>query len=113
VRTDPTQESAMSPIPSAIPSIDRPVAAAPRPAATLRLACAAAALATTATLAAALLGSWHASSPPLWLAATPEVMAEVARCEQLAGFERQMSCKQEIVAARLPVEAQWVRLARH
>jgi hypothetical protein len=41
------------------------------------------------------------------------VLAEVAQCERLSGFERQTRCKEEIVAARLPVEAQWVRLARH
>ena len=78
-----------------------------------RALCAAAALATTATLATTLLGAWYRSSPPLWLAATPELLAEVARCEQLAGFDSRTRCKEEIVAARLPVEAQWVRVARH
>jgi hypothetical protein len=43
-----------------------------------RLLCAAAALCTTGALAAVLLSAWHHQADPLWLAATPEVLADVA-----------------------------------
>jgi hypothetical protein len=43
-----------------------------------RLLCAAAALCTTGALAAVLLSAWHHQADLLWLAATPEVLADVA-----------------------------------
>ena len=65
-----------------------------------RLLGAAAALCTTAAIAAALLAGWEHAADPVWLAATPEVLAEVAACDREATrFERDL-CKQTLVAAR-------------
>lgn len=69
-----------------------------------RLLCAAAALCTTGALAALLLAAWHHQADPLWLAATPEVLADVAACDAEASRAARASCKQGIVAARAPSE---------
>ena len=67
-----------------------------------RLLCAALALVTTSALAAVLLAGWHHASEPLWLAASPEVMAEVAACESKHDRIERVRCKQGVVAARAP-----------
>lgn len=70
-----------------------------------RLLCAAAAVCTTGALAGMLLSAWHHRADPLWLAATPDVLADVAACDaELARAERER-CKQGIVAARAPSES--------
>ena len=70
----------------------------------LRLLGAAAALCTTSAIAAALLAGWQHAADPVWLAATPEVLADVAACDaELSRAERER-CKQCIVAARAPSE---------
>lgn len=69
-----------------------------------RLLCAAAALCSTSALAAVLLSAWHHQADPLWLAATPEVLTDVAACDAEASRAARESCKQGIVAARAPSE---------
>lgn len=76
-----------------------------------RLLCAAAALCTTGALAAVLLSAWHHQADPVWLAATPEVLADVAACDaELLRAERER-CKQGIVAARAPSETRTYPMA--
>ena len=70
----------------------------------LRLLGAAAALCTTSAIAAALLASWQHKADPVWLAATPEVLAEVAVCDREATRIERDLCKQVIVASRMPSE---------
>jgi len=70
-----------------------------------RLLCVAAAVCTTGALAGALLSAWHHQADPVWLAATPEVLADVAACDaELSRAERER-CKQGVVAARAPSES--------
>lgn len=69
-----------------------------------RLLCAAAALCTTGALAAVLLSAWHHQADPVWLAATPEVLADVAACDAEASRTARESCKQGVVSARAPSE---------
>jgi hypothetical protein len=66
----------------------------------LRLLGAAAALCTTSAIAAALLAGWQHAADPVWLAATPEVLAEVAACDGEATRLDRDLCKQALVAAR-------------
>lgn len=76
-----------------------------------RLLCAAAALCTTGALAAMLLAAWQHQADPVWLAATPEVLADVAACDaELSRAERER-CKQGIVAARAPSESRTYPMA--
>lgn len=65
-----------------------------------RLFCAAAALVTTCALAAILLAGWQHQAEPVWLAATPEVLAEVAACDSERDRLQRVRCKQGLVAAR-------------
>lgn len=76
-----------------------------------RLLCASAALCTTGALAAVMLSAWHRQADPLWLAATPEVLADVAACEGEASRTARESCKQGIVAARAPSETRTYPMA--
>lgn len=69
-----------------------------------RLLCAAAALCATGAMAALLLSAWQHQADPLWLAATPEVLADVAACDAETSRAERDSCKQSIVAARAPSE---------
>jgi hypothetical protein len=70
-----------------------------------RLLCAAAALCTAGALVAVLLSAWQHQADPLWLAATPEVLADVAACDAEPSRAERESCKQGIVAARAPSES--------
>jgi hypothetical protein len=76
-----------------------------------RLAVAAAAVAVTLLLGVGLLGAFHHASPPQWLAARPDRLADLARCDahpQRAARER---CRQQTaLRQRGPAEAA-VRLA--
>ena len=76
-----------------------------------RLLCAAAALCTTGALAAVLLSAWHHQADPLWLTATPEVLADVAACDAEPTRASRESCKRSIVAARAPSETRSYPLA--
>jgi hypothetical protein len=76
-----------------------------------RLLCAAAAVCTTGALAGALLSAWHHQADPLWLAATPEVLADVAACDAEPTRASRESCKQGIVSARAPSETRSYPLA--
>jgi hypothetical protein len=51
-----------------------------------------------------LLSAWHHRADPLWLAATPEVLADVAACDAEASRAAREICKRGIVAARAPSE---------
>lgn len=76
-----------------------------------RLVCAAAAMATTATLATALLAGWHQQSETRWLAATPAVLADLEACEQVPDRAASSRCKQLIVEDRLHATRRSVDLA--
>ena len=69
-----------------------------------RLLCAAAALCATGAMAALLLSAWQHQADPLWLAATPEVLADVAACDAETSRAARERCKQGIVSARAPSE---------
>jgi hypothetical protein len=58
------------------------------------------ALATTGTLLAALLGTFERAVPPLMLAATPALLAQVERCQTLAAHTAREACAQRVVADR-------------
>ena len=76
-----------------------------------RLAAATAATAVTACIGAGLLGAFHASSPPQWLPASPEVLADLARCDvQPARAEREQ-CRQQVVLRGLEPADGTVQLA--
>lgn len=78
-----------------------------------RLLCAAAALVTTCALAATLLASWQHRAEPVWLAATPEVLAEVAACDSERDRLLRVRCKQGIVAARASLDKRTYAAASH
>lgn len=67
---------------------------------TVRLLAAALALATTAIVGGVLLGAWSSRADPTWLRATPEVLAEVAACDELRDRAVRDGCKRSVVAAR-------------
>lgn len=76
-----------------------------------RLLCAAAALCTTGALAAVLLSAWHHRASPVWLAATPDVLADVGACDAEPTRAEREGCKQGIVAAHAPSESRTYPLA--
>jgi hypothetical protein len=54
----------------------------------------------------ALVSAWHLQAHPIWLAATPQVLAEVAACEQARDRSTRTQCKRVLVLARaLPPQA--------
>lgn len=65
-----------------------------------RLLCAAVALVATCALAGALLAAWHYSAEPVWLRATPQVLAELAACDGERDRTARARCKQGLVNAR-------------
>lgn len=65
-----------------------------------RLLSAVAAFATTCLLTLTLLGLFDQASPEVWLAATPELLAEVSHCQQLAGRVARADCINAGVVAR-------------
>ena len=77
----------------------------------LRVSAALAALTITLSIASALLLSFHAESPDVWLAQTPELIEMVADCDRLAQRDEQVRCKQLIVASHLARDRQAVQLA--
>jgi hypothetical protein len=77
-----------------------------------RLAAAAAALAATASICAAMLLSFHSASPQQWLAPSPELMEAAAGCELLATRETRDGCKQALVTAGLEARKGPVRVAQ-
>jgi hypothetical protein len=77
----------------------------------LRLLCAAAASGTTVTLAALLLGAWHAKTDERWLVATPEILAELQSCDTYARRGDRVRCQQAIVGSRLNGDVRGTRLA--
>lgn len=77
----------------------------------LRMACAAAACAITVALGGGIAGLYDEASQPMWLVATPQVLAEIAQCDREATFVLREQCRQDYVASRLPVEARWERVA--
>jgi hypothetical protein len=76
-----------------------------------RLAAAAAATAATLTLGAGLLGAFHAAAPPQWLPASPDVLAELARCDGRPGRADREQCRQRVALQRLEPANAEVRLA--
>jgi hypothetical protein len=77
----------------------------------LRLACAAGACAVTVALGGGIAGLYDEASQPMWLVATPQVLAEIALCDREASFVLREQCRQDYVASRLPVEARWEQVA--
>jgi len=76
-----------------------------------RLLCAFAAFATTGVLTASILGLFEQASPDVWLAATPELLAEVSRCEQIAGRVQRTDCINAVVVAHASRTGAPLRLA--
>lgn len=58
----------------------------------------------------ALVSVWHLQAGSVWLAATPELLAEVAVCERGQDRHARTQCKQALVLARAP-QSQAVVLA--
>ena len=54
---------------------------------------------------------WQHKADPVWLVATPQVLAEVAVCDAEASRAARESCKQGIVAARAPSPSRAYRTA--
>ena len=77
----------------------------------VRIFSALAALTTTLSIISALLLSFHAASPDVWLAQTPELLELAADCDRLTLRDAQVRCKQRIVASRLARDRQAVQLA--
>ena len=77
-----------------------------------RLAAALAATTVTVGIGAAVLLSFDAASPDIWLAPTPEVMELAAGCDRLTERQARETCLQQLVAARLAAEPQALRLAQ-
>jgi len=49
-----------------------------------------------------LLVGWHRATEPVWLVATPEVMAEVAACDSKRDLIERVRCKRGIGGGRAP-----------
>ena len=78
---------------------------------TARLAAAAAATAVTLSIGVGLLGAFHASSSPQWLPASPEVLAELARCDDRPGRADREQCRQRVALQGLGPANATLRLA--
>lgn len=76
-----------------------------------RLAAAAAATAITLSIGIGLLGAFHVSSPPQWLPASPEVLADLARCDARPGRADREQCRQQVALQRLAPANAALRLA--
>lgn len=70
-----------------------------------RLACATASAAATAGIVGILLLGWDSQGDARWIAATPQVMSEVAGCDRRPSRSLRTQCKQALVAARLEKSA--------
>lgn len=66
----------------------------------VRAACLAVASVASLGLLGALLLVWHLQADPVWLAATPEVLAEVTACDQARDRSQRTRCKRALVLAR-------------
>ncbi len=66
----------------------------------VRGACLLAASVASFGLLGALVLAWHQQADPVWLAATPDVLAEVAACEQARDRGQRTQCKRALVLAR-------------
>ncbi len=77
-----------------------------------RLAALAAALTVTASIASALLMTFHGASPVLWLAPTPELLAMVNACAQQPTRDQRERCRQQRVAEHIAQRQQPLQLAR-
>ncbi len=66
----------------------------------VRGACLLAASVASFGLLGALVLAWHQQADPVWLSATPDVLAEVAACEQARDRGQRTQCKRALVLAR-------------
>lgn len=80
------------PKPSFSPELPRPV----------RGACLLASSIASFGILGGLLLAWHLQAEPVWLAATPAVLAEVATCERVKARLARLQCLHELVLARAP-----------
>lgn len=92
----------MKPYPPAIPLVN----------VRQRLCMAGAAFTATTSIVCALLLSFDAASPQIWLMPTPELLALSLDCEQRPAREARDHCKQQMVAARLMPDPQTQQVAR-
>lgn len=77
-----------------------------------RAACLLAASVATFGILCGLATAWHLQTAPLWLTATPEVLAEVAACEQARDRGQRTQCKRALVLARTQQQPAAVLAAR-
>ena len=76
-----------------------------------RLVAAASATGVTVGLGAALLGGFDASSPSRWLPASPEVLADLSRCDEQPGRADRDRCRQQVALHGLQPANATVQLA--
>lgn len=67
---------------------------------TVRGACLVASTVVTFGTQGGLLLGWHLQAEPVWLAATPAVLAEVAGCERIRVRPARLLCMRTLVLAR-------------
>ncbi len=77
-----------------------------------RAACLLAASVASLSILGALVLAWHLQADPMWLAATPDVLAEVAACEQASERSQRTQCKRALVLARTQQQPAAVLAAR-
>ena len=78
----------------------------------VRVSClAAASIAAFCTLGT-LAVNWYLQADPIWLAATPDVLAEVAACEQSPDRSECTHCKRAMVLARAQTPQTFVLASR-
>lgn len=66
----------------------------------VRATCLAAASVASFGILGALVSAWHLQADPVWLAATPDVLAEVAACEHARDRGQRTQCKRALVLVR-------------
>lgn len=66
----------------------------------VRGACLLAASMVTFGILGTLVSTWHQQADPVWLTATPAVLAEVAACDQARDRSQRTQCKRALVHAR-------------
>ena len=77
-----------------------------------RLAVVVAASTVTASLFSALMLTFHGASPALWLAPTPELLAQADACAQQTERALRERCRQDLLAARIAQLRQPPQLAQ-
>lgn len=78
----------------------------------VRAACLVAASVSTFGILGAVASAWQQQADPVWLAATPEVLAEVAACDQTRERRLRVQCKRALVLARTQPQPAAVLAAR-